>query len=170
MIRTELLKYFADMRVYYEGYHTHKEVSAWAAIALQVVFVFGVLQGLSDWSDTISRFAQVVVTHLIAVFSIMMLWYVFIQSQLQRTASDYVSACHQLEAELLNTKDSDFRPDNYPLRLDSSAADRVLPEILRQRAAEFRKSRCSCGRWLDWLRYLAVLIIGATAIIEVWLL
>ena len=132
-----LLKYYADTCQYYGTYHNHKEISAWAGLALHVLFC-GLIITRTDipanlWLST--TLALTVAVILVAFFAFRYIWN---QLEMKDRAGALAGAAGFLLVEILRTEESKLNPDDYLLVVESAdtkaQSSHVLPDRLLKKA------------------------------------
>jgi uncharacterized protein (TIGR02246 family) len=141
LIKAEVLKYLSDMRADYSAYHNHKEVSAWAGVALYVIIISQLFFAKDDLlREPLILMAASVLLALLFVATII---YLKTQFYLRREAANYNGACIALSAEVLTKADEDIKEDDY--LLESKVKDdaghhspHILPKLITKKADELR--------------------------------
>lgn len=131
-----LVDYYANTTQYYGTYHNHKEVSAWAGLALHVLFC-----GLIIRADTPAHLMLITTTGLtVAVLVVAYTAFRYIENQLEMKdrAGALAGAAGFLLAEILRTDESKLKADDYLLVSESSdtqaQSSHVLPDRLLKKA------------------------------------
>ncbi len=136
-MKEQIFQYYATTRDLYESYHNHKEVSAWAGLALYVVFC-GALLGPNPPASYHMLFAGSL-TFLVLVVAVLIFIYVRTQLRMKDRGGAISSAASYLLAEVV--RDSSATADKY-LTIEESGvkeeqAAHVLPAVLLKKAEVF---------------------------------
>src|SRR3990172_3873134 len=100
-MRDEILKYLEEIRSHYANYHNHKETSAWAAVAVFMVFLAQIFRPLFQGEiDKIIEKGSVTV--IIIALTIIIYIYLKKQFELRAVGAGVVAAAFYLKTELIN--------------------------------------------------------------------
>ena len=132
-----LADYYDNTRQYYGTYHNHKEISAWAGLALYVLFCGFVVRA------EVPSNVQLLATTCITIAVVVAAWFVFRYVENQLAMKDQggalAGAAAFLLAEILRTDESKLKPDDYLVVVESPdttpQSKHVLPDRLLQKAA-----------------------------------
>lgn len=131
-----LVNYYADTSQYYGTYHNHKEISAWAGLALHVLFC-----GLAIRADIPANLRLITTTALtVSVLLVGLFAFRYIKNQLEMKdrAGALAGAAGILLVEILRTDETKLNPDDYLRVIESSdtkaQSSHVLPDRLLKKA------------------------------------
>jgi len=136
VMKQKIIEYYENTRQYYGTYHNHKEVSAWAGLALYVLFA-----SLINWVRLPDAFkiigASVITASVLAVASLVYR-YISTQLKMKDLAGAYAAAAFSFLTELIVSDKNDEQLKNY-LRVEESAdtnaqSIHVLPEIFLKKS------------------------------------
>lgn len=158
--KQDAIEYLQDIRQHYNEYHEHKEKSAWAGVALYVLFAGTLLPIQLRGPDEIAY--DVIYTAFILIVATLVFMYIRNQFDLKNEGRVYVAAAMQLTTEIMAMDEQEFEasdffklPEAENQRYDS---DEILPDSVLQRADEFRHPTTRL-RPSDISKFLCYLII-----------
>ena len=130
-MKNNIIQYYENTRLYYGTYHNHKEVSAWAGLALYVLFV-----GLVNWvilPDKYMLLSLIILSVFVIVVSILVYRYISAQIEMKDLAGAYSATAFIFLSELI-AKDMNEEELKKYMNIEDSAdtkaqSSHVLPKI-----------------------------------------
>lgn len=169
-MKEKVIQYYENTRQFYGIYHNHKEISAWAALALYVLF--GTLIILVEAPENYKIFATSVLTLL--VLSVLGLVYRYISAQLKLKdmASSYVAAAFVFLSGLISEEKNEEELKRYLEIKESSdtsaQSSHVLPFIFLEKAKILNKRGRGFQDTTRAMIYGILILITVVVIAEKW--
>lgn len=159
------IEYLQEIRQHYNEYHEHKEKSAWAGVALYVLFSGTLLPIQLRGPNEVVY--DVVYTAFILMVATLVFLYIRNQFDLKDEGRVYVAATMQLTTELIAMDEQEFEASDF-FQLPATEnrqydSDEILPDAILERADEFRHptTRFRPSDISKILCYLIVIILTA---------
>ena len=169
LIKSDVLKYLSDTRAHYAAYHNHKEVSAWAGVALYVLLIVQILFAKDEFLKSSGIIAGTSI--LIVILLVVMLLYLKTQFSLRREAANYVAALLYLSAHHLRSNENDIQQENFLIAVKTDSghhSPQILPKIVQDMASEMDWVGHGARRRLEFVAFSIVLVISAAALLRLW--
>lgn len=158
--KQDAIEYLQDIREHYNNYHEHKEKSAWAGVALYVLFAGTLLPIQLRGPNEIAY--DILYTSFILIVATLVFLYVRNQFDLKNEGRVYVAAAMQLTTEIMAMDDQEFEANDFfklPETEDQEYdSDEILPNQVLNKADEFRHPTTHFGP-SDISKFLCYLII-----------
>ena len=167
-MKDKVIQYYENTRQYYGTYHNHKEVSAWAGLALYVLFT-----GLVNWISLPDKY-KIASVHILTAFvifvSILVYRYISTQIKMKDLAGAYAATSAVFLSELISDEKSEDELKKY-MEVEESAdtsaqSMHVLPkkflrksEILNTRGRGFQDTTRSMIYGILILVTILVLVV-----------
>ena len=167
-MKDKVVQYYENTRQYYGTYHNHKEVSAWAGLALYVLFA-----GIVNWVRLPDKFKitiVVVLTVFVILVFILVYRYISTQIKMKDLAGAYAGTSSVFLSELISGEISEDELKQY-IEIEDSAdtsaqSKHVLPkkflkksEILNTRGRGFQDTTRSMIYGILFLVTILVLVV-----------
>ena len=110
-MRDKLIDYYENCRSHYTTYHNHKEISAWAGLALFVFFAGFV--NLIKVPETLKFEGALIVTLLVCVVALLVFRYISAQLEMKDVGGSYVAAAIAFITDLISGEISDEKLHEY---------------------------------------------------------
>ena len=168
--REEVLKYLNDMRQHYATYHNHKEIMAWAGVALYFVLLAGLIRAPGLGGSWALKLIGVIAVICIAI---VVRNYVSKQFSLKSYAANAVAACAYLYADLVAKVDKtpaagDF--DITPTTDKCGQSPYVLPKFVQEKLSQFESLGQAPGRTIEssatWLVVIGGVFGGIIVLLQ----
>lgn len=152
-------------------YHNHKEISAWAGLALHVLFCGFILSANTPQNHQF--LAKGILTGIVLFVAIFVFSYVRNQLKLKDLAADISGAAEYLLVEIILKEDSELDPKYY-MRINEENVDNkvqfglTLPDRLLKegdRLKEDRKAK-KYQKMTRWMLY-ALLLLSTISVIGI---
>ena len=136
-MKDKIIQYYENTRQYYGAYHNHKEISAWAGLALYVLFA-----GLVNWVSLPDKYkipAVIILTLFVIAVLILVYRYISTQIKLKDIGGAYVAAALIFLSELISEEKTKEELKEY-MKIEDSAdtnaqSPYVLPKIFLKKSA-----------------------------------
>lgn len=142
-----LVNYYENTRQYYGTYHNHKEDSAWAGLALHVLFCGLIIR--ADIPANLELASGIGLTFAVLMIALLVFRYIQNQLEMKDLAGAYAAAAFYLLVEILRKKEAELNLNDYLTIKESpdtrAQSTHVLPACL------LRKARIldTRGRWFQ---------------------
>ncbi len=167
LIKADVLKYLSDIRADYSAYHNHKEVSAWAGVALYVIFISQLLFAKDDLLK--EPLILVAVSLLLVLLLVATIIYLNIQFRLRHEAANYANASIALSAEFLRKEEKDIKECDFLLEDEADAghhSPHILPKLIKTRAAKLSTVGQKFQKWLKYAAFAIILLTSGAAAVR----
>ena len=165
-----IIQYYENTRSYYGTYHNHKELSAWAALVLYILFA-----SLINWiklPDNLKIFTAILLTVFVCAVAILVYRYISTQIKLKDIAGAHAATASIFLSELIISDKSDEELKNY-MAIEESAdtsvqSSHALPKIFLKKSEIMNTRGCVFQDTTRSMIYSILILVTGLVIIIKW--